>query len=90
MNLILGALNELKQLRNDLQADPSKPFERSDIVRNAPAGTILAVVGGTVIEPNHRNRNRKIRNPYATGSPEQGKGCSMPGGALPGCGSVGQ
>ena len=64
MNLILGALNELKQLRNDLQADPSKPFERSDIVRNAPAGTILAVVG----EPS-LNRITEIgigiRNPYA-------------------------
>lgn len=64
MNLVLGALNELKQLRNDLQADPSQPFERMDIVRGAPPGTILAIVG----EPS-LNRITEIgigiRNPYA-------------------------
>lgn len=67
MNLVLGALNELKQLRNDLQADPLVPFERSDIVRDAPAGTILAIVG----EPS-LNRITEIgigvRNPYAPGT----------------------
>ncbi|MCH8523646.1 MAG: cell surface protein SprA [Balneolales bacterium] len=64
MNLVLGALNELKQLRNDLQADPSQPFERMDIVRGAPPGTVLAIVG----EPS-LNRITEIgigiRNPFA-------------------------
>jgi cell surface protein SprA len=64
MNLILGTLNELKQLRNDLGADPSVPFERTDIVRGAPPGTILAIVGEPTL-----NRVTEIgigiRNPFA-------------------------
>lgn len=63
MNLVLGALNELKQLRNLAQADPSQPYERSDIVQDAPPGTILSIVG----EPS-LNRVTEIgigiRNPY--------------------------
>lgn len=64
MNLVISALNEIKQLRNLAQADPSQPFERSDIVRDAPPGTILAIVG----EPS-LNRITEIgigiRNPYS-------------------------
>lgn len=67
MNLLLGAMNELKLLRNFSQADPSQPFERSDIVRGAPPGTVLSIVG----EPS-LNRVTEIgigiRNPYQTES----------------------
>ncbi len=47
MNLIVGALNALKQLRNLEGADPGASFERpaSAVQRNAPAGTVLAIKG---------------------------------------------
>jgi cell surface protein SprA len=67
MNLIIGSLNELKQLRNLAQADPSQKFERADIVRGAPPGTVLAIVG----EPS-LNRITEIgigiRNPFDPGA----------------------
>jgi cell surface protein SprA len=67
MNLILGSLNELKQLRNMSQADPTQKFELPNTVRNAPDGTILAIVG----EPS-LNRITEIgigiRNPYQSES----------------------
>ncbi len=63
MNLILGIMNELKLLRNSSGADPSQSFELTNIVRGAPPGTVVAIVG----EPS-LNRITEIgigiRNPY--------------------------
>jgi cell surface protein SprA len=70
MNLVLGALNELKQLRNLAMADPSQVYERRDILRDAPEGATIAIKG----EPS-LNRITEIgigvRNPYQGGGSRQ-------------------
>lgn len=45
MNLVLGVMNTLKQLRNLAGANPAEVFERKDIVRGAPPGTTVAIKG---------------------------------------------
>jgi cell surface protein SprA len=45
MNLVLGVMNTLKQLRNLAGANPNEVFERKDIIRGAPPGTTVAIKG---------------------------------------------
>lgn len=70
MNLVLGSLNELKQLRNLSMADPSQVYERRDILRNAPPGATIAIKGEPAL-----NRITEIgigvRNPYQGGGARQ-------------------
>jgi len=49
-NVVLSIFNELKQLRNLDEIDPDIIYERSDIVRDAPPGTIVAIRGNPSLD----------------------------------------
>lgn len=63
MNIILSAFNQLKQIRNDVGADESVRFERSDLLTEAPPGAVLAIRGNPSLD-RVAEVGLGIRNPF--------------------------
>ncbi|MEX0680896.1 MAG: cell surface protein SprA [Balneolales bacterium] len=67
VNIVLGSLNALKQAR-ELQGVPGDElYERSDLVQDAPPGTVIAVRGNPSLD-RIREIGIGIRNPHANGT----------------------
>ncbi|WP_185958268.1 cell surface protein SprA [Fodinibius sediminis] len=50
MNILLRAFNELKQLRNQQEGNPSDRYERADILTEAPPGAVIAIKGNPSLD----------------------------------------
>ncbi len=71
MNVILRAFNELKQLRDQQQDDPSQVFERSNLLENTPPGAVIAIKGNPSLD-RIGEIGMGIRNPFDPQNPEGG------------------
>ncbi|MGK7371130.1 MAG: cell surface protein SprA, partial [Candidatus Halalkalibacterium sp. M3_1C_030] len=71
VNILLRVFNQLKQLRDQQQDDPSTLYERSDIVRDAPPGAVVAIKGNPSLD-RIGEIGMGIRNPYDPANPQQG------------------
>ncbi len=71
VNILLRIFNQLKQLRDQQQDDPSAVYERSDIVREAPEGAVVAIKGNPSLD-RIGEIGMGIRNPFDPGAPQQG------------------
>ena len=63
VNLVLASMNALKQARNLAGVDESELYERTDLVQDAPPGTIIAIRGNPSLE-RIREIGIGIRNPH--------------------------
>ncbi|MEX2601389.1 MAG: cell surface protein SprA [Balneolaceae bacterium] len=69
MNIVLGAFNRLKQLRDqEVLDDPAQLYERSDILEDAVPGAVIAVKGNPSLD-RVNEIGAGIRNPYDPSDP---------------------
>ncbi|MDZ7773470.1 MAG: cell surface protein SprA [Balneolaceae bacterium] len=71
MNLVMRALNRLKQLRDQQQMNTGEIFESTDMLPDAPPGAVLAVKGNPSLD-RIGEIGMGIRNPYNPQNPEAG------------------
>ena len=71
VNILLRVFNQLKQLRDQQQNNPSVVYERSDIVQDAPDGAVVAVKGNPSLD-RIGEIGMGIKNPYDPANPDQG------------------
>lgn len=76
MNLVMRALNQLKQLRDQQQMNTSEVFERGDLLPEAPEGAVLAIRGNPSLD-RIGEVGMGIRNPYDPGNPDAGGTASL-------------
>ncbi len=63
VNLVLSSMNALKQARNLAGVEDDVLYERSDLVQDAPPGTIIAIKGNPSLE-RVREIGIGVRNPH--------------------------
>lgn len=78
MNILLGAFNELKQLRDQQEGNGSEVFERNDLLQKAPPGAIIAVKGNPSLD-RIGEIGMGIKNPSDPQNPESGGTASLNG-----------
>lgn len=71
LNLVMRALNQLKQLRDQQQMNTSEVFERGDLLPEAPEGAVLAIKGNPSLD-RIGEIGMGIRNPFDPNDPGQG------------------
>lgn len=71
MNILLSTFNQLKQLRDQQQNNPSEVYERSDIVQEAPPGAVVAIKGNPSLD-RIGEIGLGVRNPHDPAAPDQG------------------
>ncbi len=78
MNVVLRAFNELKQLRDQQQNDPSEVFERGDLLENAPSGAVVAIKGNPSLD-RIGEIGIGVQNPFDPQNPDGGGVSSLDG-----------
>lgn len=71
VNILLRAFNQLKQLRDQQQNDPSQVYERGDLLDEAPPGAVIAIKGNPSLD-RVGEIGMGLRNPYDTANPGEG------------------
>src|SRR5699024_6670536 len=72
MNILLPAFSELKQLRNQQLNNYTQLYERTDLLKQAPPGAVIAIRGNPSLD-RVGEIGLGIRNPYDPKNPKSGK-----------------